>query len=583
MNIFHFMIFIIIAGWVVFVIHRILKKSKHKTNNNTKAMALTQESIPSAYALAGVPNIVKYSTTQYAQDFIALHFKVYEYIDASWVQQGPEKRVTLNDDHEAELNISPMLAWDPDKAFKFPEEVGANGIEERSDLTKTYKVNVLEKYGIPLADGANADTASLKMLPGGLSFIQQGKLNDASTDWYTKFAALATRPFFTNVLEKTTDPLAVERLYILLTAAFSGNMTVSVYFNDGTSSSFTLAISASACVLELNTSFAALGIHLFSTKTAVKYTVKISDAGLTSDTFTYYVDHVINPDTRYFLFNNSFKVPEGIRFKGIGTIESENELKVVSKTVDKSIHSYSDAEFEIMEASERQYFTLNSGWVNMLEAQHYREFLLSKKMWWIINNMTLPVIPVASKIVTKRDGEHLFNFEFKYMLAHSDNFAYPDLENYTPDDSDLYLGSEKLSSMSSNNAGFPYEDYSPFSTSGKDIDLAIKNTTTAYDALATSNAFTLKAGDIITYKYELADLDEGSNPFFYLMKSSSGYIFSQRLELGEHEITIRIPEDGTDYYINLMTLSGEYANFYLTQSIKLASVILLKKKLNEEY
>lgn len=395
-------------------------------------MALTSVESPPLVTLAGNPIWVIFSTDEYAENHIGIHLDPEIYVDAAWKSASSEMRYEPDGDHQAVVDFSKILQWDPEKEFSFPEKLETL-IVKRNNLRRQWRLRSSQKYGNPLVE-YNVSTSTAKyILPGKISDFKQGQYNDASTDWWTKLQA--GKLFLTNSPRtKKTDAWSSERLYYLVYggSVSSINLKIKINYTDGTATGFTKSTIGSVSqydVYEIITSFSSLALYIVeSSKVISTYEVWLSDQlnNVISEVMTYKVDHLRHPDSRYFIFSNAYKMYEGLRFTG----KSSNEIGIDAVSVHRKLEKdYSATDRSILKEmiSESHSVTTNSGWLTREEMDLYRELLLSREVYEIIDGLVIPIHITSDSSVINDDQSNLRSIQMRYNYAYNDSV--PDIRD----------------------------------------------------------------------------------------------------------------------------------------------------------
>jgi len=389
-------------------------------------MSLTQNEVPPALCLAGNPMWLDYTTSDTHEDFIGIHFKVFEFRDGEYQQIGGEIRIEPDEDGKAIIDIHTLVEWDPVKEFTWKENPSSL-IHRRVDLRKIYDVTIYEKYGNPLTIEDEESLGALRALPGKISDLKQGLLNDQSTTWMSRMQS--EKRFLTNSPRtKTTDAWASERLFYYLFPGVPDTITlrIKIFYTDGTDTTFTRETNSPAAyyyVYEIITSFSTLGIYFIDpTKTIEKYEVWLEDqtTAVISEVFTYLVDHTPHDDSKYFLFANGYKMIEGARFTGESKSSSKVDQLNLKRFMGIGYGSKDRSEVKEM-VSETEYREASSEWLSIDEINWIREMALSKEVYEIVNGETVPILIDGDSITFHESDDNLRSFNIKYRYAHSDS------------------------------------------------------------------------------------------------------------------------------------------------------------------
>ena len=517
-------------------------------------MSITLHTTPPAVAFAGNAMQFDFSTTEHAESFIGLHFKTKVYNDTTEVydEAAIEKRITPDAEHHSKIDASKILRWNPDKAFTFPGTTSAL-ITKRNDLRKKYYLTYSQKYGTPLVLHDDDDTGYFYVLSGGLSRILQSKYNQDSSSWWADKLAESPKTFLSrSPLIKKTDIAAAERLYFI----FPENkaeiyLHVKVYYVDEPNGIETVRKKVTGAVIydiyEIDCSYLSLGLGFTADDSdngkVTKWEVWLEDGSTAySEVRTFISDEVYNSKTRHFMFNNSFGVPECIRFTGLLT-EKSTFLGNVASFTREADSVPSDSEINYIEAFEQRNFVISTGWMTKDEVNLLREFLSSRRRYWLVNSMALPITFNNPNIIISEDNQHLYSAELEFNLGFEDDATADDLTPAAIEADDYGIGAE-LTTLDP--ARFANETYGVFTPSGESAEnpgesiefIAGAGTSTA----KTVELSTVLPGDILVFQYTLT-LISGQLPKFAFYDDSLGSsvdpLFEASLAIGSNYLLIR--------------------------------------------
>lgn len=426
-------------------------------------MALTKNDAPDTVALVGNQMWVDYTTDEVDEDFIGIHISPEVYLEEEWVVQGAEQRFEPDMNGNVLVDLHRLFNWDPEGRFTWPEDPRELMVRDL-DLCRSARIVVKEKYGNPLAEQDSDTHIPLYLLPGKISDLLQGKLNDEGTTWWDDFKT--TGKFLTNAPRiKTTDPWASERLFFFPITSYPQGvrLRVKVTYTDGTLKEFNRMVLEGATqfqVHEIITSFSTLGLYFLDpSKKVEKYeawVVNDSDVAI-SEVYTYLVDHEKRDNARYFLFSNAFKMIEGARLIGPGKTELKYAYENLNTSLEKgygvsasSASKTNSQETEVREAS--------SGYVSIEEMNWLREIALSKEVYEIVDGRPIRILVESDSITPHDDNQNLRSFTISYRYAHTDSV--PQVLP-TPEDviSEFELAKIDLEGMTNGSAG-GYDFYS---------------------------------------------------------------------------------------------------------------------------
>lgn len=389
-------------------------------------MSLTQNEIPDSTSLAGNQMWADFSTDEIDKAFIGIYFLVEEWIDSAYTLQGKELRYEPDANGNAKIDVHSLLAWEPEKEFSWPENPSTL-IVRRNSLRKLYRIHVKEKFGNPLAENDETLGSARYALPGKISDLRMGKINDDQSSWGELNAA--EKFFLTNSpKQKVTDPWSSERLYYYASGISSSamNLIVKVTYDDDSTKEIardSFGGFQNRDVFEIITSFSTLGIFFLDTsKTIVKYEVWLTDSNnsLISEVFTYLVDHTPYDSAKYFLFSNAYKMIEGVRFIGASKKESQIEQMSVNRTLPKG-YGVMDASISKTQSVEVEYREARTGFMSEDEMNWLRELLLSQEVYEIVNGSPVRIEIDGDSVGLQDDNSNLRTLTIRYRYAHKDS------------------------------------------------------------------------------------------------------------------------------------------------------------------
>lgn len=389
-------------------------------------MAITENELPPTVALAGNPMWVDCETDEHAEDFIGLHYDAEVYLDGAWQSAAQEMRFEPDADHKAVVDLSKLLQWDPEKEFTYPDT--GSIIIKRNNLRRQWRLFRSEKYGNPLVEYNDAYASGTRyILPGKISDLKQGQINSLSSDWWSY---LATKKWFLSNAprSKKTDASAIEKLYYIIfgAAVTSIRMSCRIHYTDGTTATYYLNSSFSAVqydVCELICSYTALDLDSYSaTKTVAEYDIWLVDQSLNiiSEEFSFLLDRIQKPNARYFIFQNSYKMYEGIRFAGKSSDQSKISFQ---EFVRQRTKGYTEDTHSLLREflREQHIIQVSSDWLSRDEINWYRELLLSREVYEVINNVLLPVSILTTQVQLSSDMSNLISLSIEYVYGTEDS------------------------------------------------------------------------------------------------------------------------------------------------------------------
>lgn len=344
-----------------------------------------------------------------------------------------------------EMDLSFLFKTETKGHFTFPEpDAGLSFIQ---NIIKTFRLQVKERYGIPITDSALEYSETFRYMQGKLSDFRQGKLNylgKTFTDLLQETGMFLTWA----PLEKVTDIYAPERLYFLFFAAGNYKFKSKQYYTDGTSDEITHYnfTTANFEVRELLCSYYKLKTN---NKKVIKYEVWIeNDTTRISEVRTFVLDYRFQSYARYFMFKNSLGVYEVIRTTGKCTKVPDTQKEFATIPLPINFTHLDSAEKQISEVTLVEY-TINSGFfTDKLTSDYFQEFVKSSDVYWLKLSTAYPVGIKPVKQPSQKDGE--YNLQRDFILTHSlhDDFTEESVANqpivigdFSPDfNTDFFLG-----------------------------------------------------------------------------------------------------------------------------------------------
>ena len=318
--------------------------------------------------------------------------------------------------------------FDPANLLKrFPEYVMPfyAGFAERYDGTiKKVHFDTL-RYAVP--GGLNRETI-IAYNTLGTSFFDVEDNQKAFLTWAPDF--------------KQSSPAVPEKLFFYLGAAPSygiARIAYTVYFTDGTHATGALPeIEVQPNdVVELSIGYSALNLDTtYPTQTVSSWSVWFQGAEGTaieetpvytffdvSEKRTFVLDPAYYENERIFIFQNSFgKAWDVVRFTGKGYADIALEFLSATNENTSEVTFYNAPSVKFA-ASELQKLRVNSGWVTKEMKDYFRELLLSKEVYELIDDQIFPVIITTDKSKEHLvDDQYLYNLEIEYDRAYRDFF-----------------------------------------------------------------------------------------------------------------------------------------------------------------
>ena len=283
---------------------------------------------------------------------------------------------------------------------------------------KRFYTRYCESYGFPTVTNAYKKTNVKFGLLGARTFVN-ASIDNFLADYFT-----ATPYKFLNTSPNNTvvDRVQKQYLSIYIATPATYNFRITFTYTDLTTSNANGAnmVISDAGFYTFETGYAALGMDALKTsgKTVLKYTIRLKDAASwLSETKTYCVDNNYQLFPRYFLFFNSFGMPETMYFTGKQTNQVQSKNEIIRKAdygfdVANGIFEGETAEIN----NELQFgYELNSGWKTKEWLTFFNDFLNSRKRFIQGSDKWIGVNIPAQKIQLQEDDNTLYSVKFNYQ------------------------------------------------------------------------------------------------------------------------------------------------------------------------
>lgn len=199
-----------------------------------------------------------------------------------------------------------------------------------------------------------------------------------------------------------------------------------VYFADQTSQSSLISETTGiqeARIYRMPSGYTALGVNAIDpTKKVIKYEVWLEDQDGTTvaQPFTYLLDPISPPNSRYWLFTNSLGMWEIIRTEGKTTENMGLDREISSGYLQQGyVRSRGELRIRIMGSTSEM--EVSSGYLSSKEeAQWAKELLLSEKVFLLTPQARIPYVILTESYEISRDQEYNWYLRFEARQAYND-------------------------------------------------------------------------------------------------------------------------------------------------------------------
>jgi len=299
------------------------------------------------------------------------------------------------------------------EGFSFP--VQEDKIFERGAQALRFFVRYAEKWDQTVQTMYSG--AICTALMGGLSKVKEAEF----TAYGTTFSALLDdEQFFLTwqPVTKRNSLSSTERLYFYNNANRTIYLKFKVYFYDGTTSTTTnpdfLTIQAVVGkVYEFDTS---AGFFPNPTSPIEKYEVwlETTDDERISEIRTYQVDYTFYRNEQHFIFRNSLGEFDTVRCTG--RLKRQGEFNRETFTDDDNErHQLTN----LIDAT----YSIETGSIPGDHARWLEDMMLSKEVYWLTQNQSLPIIVTNKKSTEQVDDQRRFNVSFDFALSAIETYS----------------------------------------------------------------------------------------------------------------------------------------------------------------
>lgn len=344
-------------------------------------------------------------------------------------------------------------------SFLWPEVIGTK-YQKLTDAAKEIFFRYGEMFGGEVKSMADTYDSPVVILPGGTSWRDKAFYNEFSASYYS-YNENAKRFLTWAPLEKLTSKTASEKLYFYFDDGYTIDLKCKLTYTDDTTETFSpvdgLSVEAYE-VLEFLLSYKILELADKETaagKSLKKYEVWIEDSGsnILSETRTFVIDQQYHFKEHRFLYKNSFGFYDAIRATGV--FEKTNEYdRTLIEVEDGLDYTYQDRQKKDVFIDREQTFKGNFGFVSKEMKNYLNEFIGSGEIYEMKGDLIFPIVITSKKIFQHSDDETLYDMQFEYNSAYSDE----SFSRQLPDEDVEYLLDESDEILTDSN-GAPLMEY----------------------------------------------------------------------------------------------------------------------------
>ena len=334
-----------------------------------------------------------------------------------------EDAVTANSDQSAVIDVQEYLESEITKQresawtlFTYPS--GEDSVIQHDEFLLEFYLRFAEKYNNQVRK-LYTSTTYLALL-GGLNTAKLEELAAAGkcfSDYFTEKKMFLT--FSPSI--KITGLRTPERLYFFNQSGVAGIVMAKKYYANNDDDEVTIgvvedAVSVFEIICSANTF--TTGEHAL-----VKYKIWIEDGdgNALSEEKWYYVDQIFYPYEYYFLFRNSLGGYDTLRITGRMKYKPE---------FDRTSFENDDDETNALQVLMEQVYECNTGSITPDMTAWMNDFLLSKEVYWLYQNVSYPIFITSKKKTPVNDTDRRFNVEFEFSLSAKEKFyGIPELGN----------------------------------------------------------------------------------------------------------------------------------------------------------
>jgi len=318
---------------------------------------------------------------------------------------------------EAEFDISGFVDQPVDRRFQFPI---SSAVTTYTNQFFSVQVQTgeswLDEEGV-LQEEWGATSTAFVLLKGGVSQRQLNMMRDATTNFYETYIAagkfLTGRPW--GELVHPTQPV---KLWFIPASAQSATFKVTAGYDDGTTDTYTEAVSLSPSNLyEFDCNPGKLGLDMeTTTKKMYYYDVEIDGV---SESRRFHIDWKYCERPVFMFFANTLGGIDDAYLSGAIRDKFITEGNTAYKPADDDDTAF-DATRIVTGRSANDKWTINTGWKQVTHMQYLRNLLLARKAWYIYTNISqtsehvVPIIvePGEKTLVNRQENMHAIDIDF---------------------------------------------------------------------------------------------------------------------------------------------------------------------------
>lgn len=332
-----------------------------------------------------------------------------------------EESVTPANDQSATFDLAEYLESELEQqreadGLQFTYPSGEDLVITRSAFMIEFAIRYAEKWNGNVRKLAETD--GFWALLGGLSKAKLAELEAVGIGFYdlvTESQLPTDVPRFLTFSpkSKTTGENTPERLYFYKNPEYESYVKRREYYSDGSDVEYIHAeIPYASDVYEIICSANTLAIP---GTTLVKFDIYVvdNDDNVMSDIKTFVVDHTYYRNEHYFIFRNSLGGYDTLRCTGVLKYKPEFERETFTND---------DDETSTVQVLMEQVYEANTGSLTSDMALWMNDFMLSKEVYWLRENVAHKIVVTSKKKTVISDTDRRFNIEFEFSLAAKDKY-----------------------------------------------------------------------------------------------------------------------------------------------------------------
>jgi hypothetical protein len=369
----------------------------------TKHSALTTTSTP--YSTLGVNAVMQDNYRLYAQlrnddqDIIA------------------EESITPDSQGIATIDLAEYLESEIEKQrlaggqqFTYPSD--ADLVVARPDFLLDFELRIGEMWG---GNARLLKTYSgFQALLGGLSKAKLDELAARNLTFYdlvTENTAAPDVPRFLTFqpASKITGENTPERLFFFKNVGYESYVKRVEHYSNGTEVSyiheeipFAAGVYEIVCTANRNLPLVSMDFYVVD-----------NDDEVTSEIKTFVIDHTYYRHEYYFMFRNSLGAYDTLRCTGVLKYKPE---------FDRETFTNDDDETGTLQVLMEQVYEANTGSLTADMALWINDFMLSKEVYWLKDNVAYQVVVSSKKKTAIADDDRRFTVDFEFSIAAKDKY-----------------------------------------------------------------------------------------------------------------------------------------------------------------